>query len=280
MRIDLHVHSSASDGTEPPQVVVAQARAAGLDVVALADHDTTEGWAAATAAAHEHGIAVVLGTEVSTRYRHSSVHLLCYLQDPADVALAAELEQVREARLGRARAIVDKLAADLPIDWEQVRAQSTGAVTIGRPHIADALVAAGLVPDRSAAFETLLAGNGPYYVPHYAPDTATAIALVRRAGGVPVLAHPGAQVRGRILPDAAFGELARAGLAGIEVHHRDHTPAQVERLSSIAGRLGLLVTGSSDYHGEGKPNRLGENLTDPQVLVEIAAQGVSAVVTP
>ncbi|WP_159810485.1 PHP domain-containing protein [Cellulomonas citrea] len=280
MRVDLHTHSSASDGTQPPEVLVAAARDAGLDVVALTDHDTTAGWAAARAAALALGTTLVLGTEMSTRYDHRSVHLLCYLQDPGDAALVAELETIRTARLGRAREMVDKIAADLPITWDDVQAQVEDGASVGRPHIADALVAAGVVPDRSAAFADLLHGRGPYYVPHYAPSTDHAIALVLAAGGVPVLAHPGAADRGRVLADAAFDELAAAGLVGIEVHHRDHDAAQVRRLGAIAERLGLLVTGSSDYHGEGKPNLLGENLTDPAVLAQIAERGTTEVVRP
>jgi len=278
VRIDLHTHSSASDGTEPPAGVVASAAAAGLDVVALTDHDTTSGWAEAADAARAHGIALVRGTEVSALSRGVSVHLLSYLQDPADPALADVIARTREARLHRGRAIVERLSADLPVTWADVLAQQAPGTVVGRPHIADALVARGIVPDRTAAFADLLSARGRYYVPYYAPEAADAVAAIRASGGVPVFAHPGADGRGRIVPDAVIAELAEAGLAGLEVHHRDHGPGQRERLTALADRLGLLVTGSSDYHGAGKPNLLGENLTDPSVLAEIAGQGRVAVV--
>ncbi|SFB31925.1 PHP domain-containing protein [Cellulomonas marina] len=280
MRADLHTHSTASDGTQTPAEVVRAAAAAGLDVVALTDHDTTAGWDAAADEARRSGVALVRGTEVSTLSGHVSVHLLSYLHDPEHPALAAELARTRAARDGRARAMVDLLSRDLPITWADVEAQSVGNVALGRPHIADALVAAGVVPDRDTAFARLLSARGPYFVPHHAPPTARAVALVRAAGGVPVLAHPGADARGRVIPDAVFDELAGAGLAGVEVHHRDHTPAQVARLSAIAARLGLLVTGSSDYHGTGKVNRLGEHLTAPEVVAAVEEQGGLPVVRP
>ncbi|QCB93033.1 PHP domain-containing protein [Cellulomonas shaoxiangyii] len=278
MRIDLHTHSSASDGTERPADLVASARAAGLDVVALTDHDTTAGWDEAAAAARELGIGLVRGTEVSARSRGISVHLLSYLQDPAHPALADELARARDSRVHRAERMVELLARDVPITWADVLDQARDAVAVGRPHIADALVARGVVPDRDAAFAHLLASGGPYHVDHYAPEAPDAVAAIRAAGGVPVFAHPGADARGRVVPDRVFDELAEAGLAGVEVGHRDHTPAQRERLAGIAARLDLLVTGSSDYHGAGKANRLGENLTEPQVLAAITAQGTTPVV--
>lgn len=278
MRIDLHTHSSASDGTESPAGVVAAAAAAGLDVVALTDHDTTAGWDEAAAAATAHGVALVRGTEVSALSRGVSVHLLSYLQDPADPALAGLIAQTREARLHRGRAMVERLAEDLPITWDDVVAQQAPGTVVGRPHIADALVALGVVPDRTAAFADLLSARGRYYVPYYAPEAAEAVAAIRASGGVPVFAHPGADGRGRIVPDAVIADLAAAGLAGLEVHHRDHSPEQRARLTALAERLGLLVTGSSDYHGTGKENRLGEHTTAPEVLDAIARQGRVAVV--
>ena len=279
MRIDLHTHSRASDGTQTPAELVLAARDAGLDVVALTDHDTTAGWDEAAAAARDAGIALVRGTEVSARSRGISVHLLSYLQDPHHPALADELARARESRVHRARHIVERLARDVPVTWQDVLDQAHGAVVIGRPHIADALVALGEVPDRDAAFAHLLASGSKYHVDHYAPDAVAAVAAIRASGGVPVFAHPAADARGRTVPDRVFDELADAGLAGLEVYHRDHSPAQRERLLTIAERLGLLVTGSSDYHGSGKLNRLGENLTEPQVLDEIVRQGTTEVVT-
>ncbi len=280
VRIDLHTHSSASDGTQPPAGVVAAAAAAGLDVVALTDHDTTAGWAQASTAAVRAGVALVRGTEVSARSRGVSVHLLSYLQDPSHPGLADELARVLDARVHRAQRIVEALARDVPITWAQVVEQAGDAAAVGRPHIADVLVANGVIPDRDAAFATLLSSHGPYYVPYYAPDAAAAVRLIRAAGGVPVFAHPGADGRGRIVPDEVFDELADAGLAGLEVDHRDHDEAQRARLRAIAGRLDLLVTGSSDYHGTGKLNRLGENLASDEALAAIEAEGFLPVVRP
>jgi predicted metal-dependent phosphoesterase TrpH len=278
VRIDLHTHSSVSDGTETPGELVASAAAAGLDVVALTDHDTTAGWAEASDAARRLGVALVPGTEVSALSRGVSVHLLSYLQDPADPALADLVAQTRDARLHRGRAIVERLSQDLPITWDDVLAQQQPGTVVGRPHIADALVALGVVPDRTAAFADQLSARGRYYVPYYAPEAAEAVEAVLASGGVPVFAHPGADGRGRVVPDSAIEELAEAGLAGLEVHHRDHTPEQRARLAALADRLGLLVTGSSDYHGTGKDNVLGENTTAPEVLAEIERRGRTAVV--
>jgi predicted metal-dependent phosphoesterase TrpH len=280
VRVDLHTHSRVSDGTESPAELVAAAARAGLDVVALTDHDTTAGWDEAAAAAREHGVALVRGAELSCRAGGTSVHLLAYLHDPDDAALRAESERIRTSRVDRARRIVERIAVDHPLTWQDVLAQTQPGTTVGRPHIADALVAVGLVADREEAFATMLAAGSPYYVPYYATALADGIRMVRDAGGVPVLAHPGAATRGTVLSDDAIRAAARAGLAGLEVDHRDHTPAQRARLAGLAAELGLLVTGASDYHGTGKPNRLGENLTDPAVLAALVDQGRLPVVGP
>ncbi len=280
MRIDLHTHSVASDGTDAPDEVVASAAEAGLDVVGLTDHDTTAGWVAAEAAALRHGIALVRGAELSCRAEGTSVHLLAYLYDPADAGLLAEAGRVRASREGRAQEMVRRLAADYPVTWADVVAQTGPDATVGRPHIADALVAAGVLPDRSAAFTSLLTQDSPYYVQHYATALVDAVRLVLAAGGVPVMAHPGASNRGRVLSDAAIRAAADAGLVGLEVHHRDHTPEQVARLTALAAELGLIVTGSSDYHGLGKPNVLGERTTAPSVLAAIVERGRLPVVGP
>ncbi|GEN80672.1 PHP domain-containing protein [Actinotalea fermentans] len=280
MRVDLHTHSRVSDGTDRPADVVAAAARAGLDVVALTDHDTTRGWAEAEAAAVRHGVALVRGAELSCRADHASVHLLAYLHDPDDAALLAEGERIRRSRVERAREMVDRIAADHPLTWDDVLAQTQPGTTVGRPHIADALVAVGLVTDRGAAFASMLATGSPYYVPYYATALLPAVRMVRAAGGVPVLAHPGAAARGRVISDDTIRAAAHAGLAGLEVDHRDHTPAQRERLSALAVELGLLVTGASDYHGAGKPNRLGEHTTSPEVLAAVVAQGRLPLVGP
>jgi predicted metal-dependent phosphoesterase TrpH len=278
VRIDLHSHSSASDGTERPGELVAQARRAGLDVVALTDHDTTAGWEEASAAAREHGVALVRGTEVSARSAGMSVHVLSYLHDPSHPGLASELERAREARASRARRIVALLGGDFGLRWEEVEAQVEPGAVIGRPHIADALVARGVVASRDEAFADLLHAGSPYYVQHYAPEVLDAVMLIREAGGVAVFAHPGAEVRGRIVGDAVIEAMVASGLQGLEVDHRDHSPEQRERLRGLAARHGLFVTGSSDYHGTGKENRLGENLTAPEVLEQIVAAGTLEVV--
>ena len=274
MAIDLHTHSSASDGTEPPAVVVERAVEAGLTTVALTDHDTTHGWGEAADAARAHGIRLVPGIEVSCSRRHQSIHLLAYLPDPEDPGLVAELGRARESRDTRLDRMVALMADDgIPVTVESVRAQVEPGATVGRPHIADALVAAGVVAHRDEAFARWLGNRSPYYVSHYAPDPVAAVQVVRAAGGVPVIAHPWSGTRGRVVSDALVEEMASVGLAGLEVHHRDHTPDAVRHLAALARALGLLATGSSDYHGEGKLNRLGEHTTDAMVLEAIEGLG-------
>ncbi len=278
--IDLHTHSSASDGTDAPARVVADAAAAGLAVVALTDHDTTAGWTEAAEAAQRHGVALVRGTEISTKAHGVSVHLLSYLQDPTHPDLVAEMDATRSDRLTRARRMVDLLAEDFPVSWDGVLAHTGPDATIGRPHIADALVSAGVVASREEAFATVLHPGTRYYVPHHAPDAVATVRAVRAAGGVPVFAHPGAVARGRVVPEETIEEMAAAGLAGLEVDHRDHDDATRARLRDLARALGLVVTGSSDYHGAGKPNRLGENTTSPESLAVIEEQGLLDVIRP
>nr|WP_299034507.1 PHP domain-containing protein [uncultured Pseudokineococcus sp.] len=278
--IDLHAHSSASDGTQSPAQVVASASAAGIDVVALTDHDTTSGWDEAVAAATSTGTALVRGTEISCHAGGASVHLLSYLHDPASPALRAELDRSRGSRLRRARLMVDRIGADHPLTWDDVLEQVDGEATVGRPHLADALVAKGLARDRGHAFATILSTRSPYFVGHAAPDAVDAVRLVRAAGGVPVFAHPRAVLRGRVVPDAVVEEMAAAGLAGLEVHHRDHDATAVRELADLAASLGLLVTGSSDYHGAGKENRLGEFTTGADALEVIESEGALEVVRP
>ncbi len=280
--IDLHTHSTASDGTEAPSVVVARAVEAGLTTVALTDHDTTLGWAEASDAARAHGIRLVPGIEVSCSRRGKSIHLLAYLPDPHDADLVAELARARDSRETRLDRMVALMAADgIPVTVESVRAEVEEGATAGRPHIADALVTAGVIEHRDEAFARWLGNDSRYYVAHYAPDPVRAVELVRAAGGVPVIAHPWSGTRGRVVGDSLVEEMTDAGLAGLEVHHRDHTPEAVRHLSALARSLGLLATGSSDYHGEGKLNRLGEHTTDPAVLeaIEGLAWG-STVVEP
>ncbi|MGL5856858.1 MAG: PHP domain-containing protein [Angustibacter sp.] len=275
MRIDLHTHSTCSDGTEPAEQVVAVAARAGLDVIALTDHDTTAGWAAAESAARQHGVQVVPGMELSCEAAGVGVHLLSYLHDPMHPGLAGEAELARGSRDARARRMVELLSRQVPITWADVQAQVSQDATVGRPHIADALVARGLVRDREEAFAGLLSSRGPCYVRYYAVDAVRAVRLVVEAGGVPVLAHPRAEQRGEVVDDGTVEELVDAGLAGLEVWHRDHDDDARRYLTRLADRWGLLSTGSSDYHGSGKPNRLGEHTTDPDVFQEIVDRSAS-----
>lgn len=280
MRIDLHTHSAVSDGTDSPMELMEAAGAAGLDVVALTDHDTTAGWGEASDAVGSVGVALVRGTEISTRAGAISVHLLSYLHDPDDAGLTAMFERSRSSRETRAQHMVERIGEDLPVTWDDVLAQAGEESTIGRPHIADALVARGHVSDRAAAFASVLHPSGPYYVRYWAAETADAIAAVRAAGGVPVMAHPRASARGRVVSVDVIRGLAEAGLAGLEVDHLDHTPEDRELLRELAAELGLLVTGSSDYHGTGKVNRLGEFTTAVEVLKEIERQGRLPIIRP
>jgi len=277
VRIDLHAHSNVSDGTQPPAEVIASAAEAGLDVVALTDHDSTDGWAEAAAAARQLGVALVPGMEVSCRTREGvSVHLLSYLHDPSHSGLLEEITKSKDARFTRAERMVSLLAEDYPLSWDDVIHQVAPGATMGRPHIADALVAAGVVADRTEAFESILTSRSRYWVQHYAPEPADAVALVRDAGGVPVFAHPVASSRGRIVGDRTYREMIDAGLAGLEIDHRDNPEEGRVFLRRLADRHGLLVTGSSDYHGAGKPNLLGENLTAPEALARIEELGTGS----
>lgn len=270
MRIDLHTHSNVSDGTETPAGVIISAAAAGLDVIALTDHDSTDGWELAAAAAKEHGVTFVPGMEISCRTEQGiSVHLLSYLHDPSHPGLLEEITKSKDARLTRAERMVTLLSEDYPLTWDDVIHHVAPGATVGRPHIADALVAAGVVADRSEAFTSILTSHSRYFVQHYAPDPAIAVELVRAAGGVPVFAHPVASARGRIVGERTYREMIDAGLLGLEIEHRDNPEEGRGFLRNLASEHGLLITGSSDYHGAGKPNLLGENLTSPDVLARI-----------
>jgi predicted metal-dependent phosphoesterase TrpH len=261
MRIDLHSHSDASDGTRPPAEVVRRAREAGLDVLALTDHDTVAGWDEAARALPE-GLTLVPGVELSCRYEGRSLHLLGYLFDPSAPALAAELAAVRAHRVDRARGMVDRLRAlGADVSWERVR-ELAGGESVGRPHIARAMVEAGVVATVDEAFTAdWIADGGRAHVGPYPLDPVRAVRLVREAGGACVLAHPRAGRAGRALADEAIEELAAAGLAGIEVDHPDHAPEDRARLRDLAAGLGLVGTGSSDYHGELPEDRLGRETT-------------------
>ncbi|MHB9859249.1 PHP domain-containing protein [Streptomyces sp. YIM S03343] len=280
MRIDLHCHSTASDGTDTPAELVRGAATAGLDVVALTDHDTTRGHAEAIAARPE-GLTLVTGAELSCRVDGISMHMLAYLFDPEEPELLAERELVRDDRVPRAQGMIAKLQdLGVPVTWEQV-ARIAGDGSVGRPHVASALVELGVVPTVNDAFTgAWLADGGRAYVEKHETDPFEAIRLVKAAGGVTVFAHPGAAKRGRTVPEQAIAEMAAAGLDGIEVDHMDHDEATRARLRSLAADLGLLVTGSSDYHGSRKTCVLGEYTTDPEVYGEITRRATGAFPVP
>ncbi|OEJ25150.1 phosphatase [Streptomyces agglomeratus] len=280
MRIDLHTHSTASDGTDTPAELVRNAAAAGLDVVALTDHDSTRGHAEAIAALPE-GLTLVTGAELSCRLDGIGMHMLAYLFDPDEPELSRERELVRDDRVPRARAMVGKLGElGVPIAWEQV-ARIAGDGSVGRPHIASALVELGVVETVSDAFTSdWLANGGRAYVEKHELDPFDAIRLVKAAGGVTVFAHPGAAKRGDTVPESAIAALAAAGLDGIEVEHMDHDEPTRARMRGLAAELGLLATGSSDYHGSRKTVRLGEYTTDPEIYGEITRRATGAFPVP
>lgn len=270
---DLHLHSIRSDGTEPPETVVRAAHRYGLRTIALTDHDTTAGWAEAAEATTSLGMTLLPGIELSAKHEWRSVHLLAYLFDPENAALRAEMDRIRLDRMGRAERIVRNIARDYDLSWDDVVAQTSDGATVGRPHIADALVARGLAVDRSEAFEGILHPREGYYEPHYAPDPLSAVRLVVAAGGVPIVAHPATAGRGRMMPVPYLEELIDAGLAGFELDHRENTTRGVALLREIAARRDLIVTGSSDYHGLGKPNLPGENTTSDAMVERLIELG-------
>lgn len=266
MRIDLHTHSSVSDGTDRPAVLVRRAHEAGLDVVALTDHDTADSWAEAERAAHEVGITLVRGMEISTRLGHASVHLLAYLPDPTYPPLARALADVLDGRNDRVPAICAKLRSfGVDITEDDVRRRAGDAAATGRPHVADAMIARGVVASREEAFATWLNPGRPAYIDRYAVPLEEAIALVAGAGGVSVVAHPWG--RSRVLTPEHLERLAGLGLAGIEVDHQDHSEPVRAQLRGLAADLDLVATGSSDHHGLGKVDHdLGCNTTPPEEL--------------
>lgn len=274
--IDLHTHSSVSDGTETPANLIRAAVAAGLGTIAITDHDSTAGWEPASRKAKKTGLTLIPGMELSTRHVHASVHMLAYLFDPNDAGLVAETARIRNARLTRAEEMVQAISADYDLSWDDVLAQTSEGATVGRPHIADALVAKGHSLTRSDAFEGILHWRTGYFLPHYAPTPRQGIELIVAAGGVPVLAHPATRGREFIVGESELRTLVDAGLFGLEIEHRENTDDGKVRLYELAAKFGLAVTGSSDYHGEGKPNRLGENRTSPEVLERIIARATGS----
>lgn len=270
MRADLHVHSTASDGTDPPAEVMRRAARAGLDVVALTDHDTVAGHAEARAAAGP--VALLPGMELSCRLDGRSLHMLAYLFDADQPELAAELARIRDDRVLRARAMVDKLAGlGVDVSWEQVAAIA-GQAVVGRPHIARAMADSGAIASPREAFtRDWIADGGRAYVGRYALDPVRAIDLVRAAGGVTVLAHPRAG-RDTWVTNEQITRLAAAGLAGLEVFHPDQSEAERARLIALAHDLALVPTGGSDDHGSLTGYRLGGETTSGEAYQDLLSR--------
>lgn len=278
---DLHCHTVYSDGTLSPKRLVELAQQKGMGGVAITDHDTTAGWADAGVAARANHFPVMRGSEITADHHGISVHMLAYLYIPDNPVLSGLFAATRAARVERTKAMVERLSKDFPITWDDVVAQTKEGddTTIGRPHIADALVAAGVYPTRSAAFADAVSGRSKYFIPVKSPSVEDVITAVKAAGGVIFIAHAGATSRNRhLLSDEDFRAFASKGLDGIEVHHRDNSPEQQQRLAGLATELHLLQSGGSDWHGAGKPNVLGENLTQVDVVREIVRRGTTGLV--
>jgi len=258
VKIDLHTHSNASDGTDSPSQLIANAIDAGINILALTDHDTIAGWQEAEAALVSHpkgaSLKLVLGSEISCQDRDgTSIHMLGLLFDPNFEPLMQEMEKTRENRLTRMERIVARLnESGIEITMAEVYAQKRDDATLGRPHLADALVARGHIANRDEAFATYLHNGSKFYINHYSPSPIDAIRLIKAAGGVS---------RGRVISSQTFGSIINSGLDGIEVEHRDHTPDEKNELMNLAIEFDLTMTGSSDYHGNGKLNVLGEYTT-------------------
>ncbi|MDO5683574.1 MAG: PHP domain-containing protein [Propionibacteriaceae bacterium] len=275
MRIDLHSHTTVSDGTDSPDELLALAKAIGLDVLAVTDHDTFDHLPAVRAAAKREGIELVEGMELSCELAGKSVHLLAYGMDPHSDGLRMEMKRIRAGRSDRLPRMLERLTElGVPVTREEVLAQVGEAPSIGRPHIADALVLRGHVASRDEAFRRFLADDGPAYVPRYHPDVRTGIELIHDAGGVAVIAHPWGRSSRQVLTEEMLTQLvADHGLDGFEVDHEDHDADARRRLRALATELEALGTGSSDHHGAGKPTmQLGCNLTDPEVYARLRAR--------
>jgi predicted metal-dependent phosphoesterase TrpH len=271
--IDLHTHTTCSDGTDSPFALVKKALAAGVTTLAITDHDSTAGWDEAISAIQPQ-IELVLGAEISCLTNDGiSVHMLGLLFDGENQAMQQLFADSRDTRIPRMRKMVDLLHADgINISLDDVYRAAPDGATIGRPHLADALVANGVVATRDEAFLDLLNNGSKYYVSHAAPTPADAIRAIRAAGGVAVIAHPFASRRGETLDTSSFTDLVEAGLNGIEVHHRDQNAEEQASLTAIAKSLNLAITGSSDYHGTGKLNGLAENVTDEEEWLRLESQ--------
>ncbi len=282
MLIDLHTHTNASDGTDSPSELIDKAINRGINILALTDHDTTRGWSEASSALLNHSsqsaMKLVLGAEISCQDENGiSIHMLGLLFNPDYQPLFEVLERTRENRHSRMERIIARLnEAGIDITLEEVNAQRKGDATLGRPHLADALVARGHVGSRDEAFAALLHNKSKFYINHYSPSPVETIKLIKAAGGVAVIAHPLASQRGRTISMDLFESLISAGLDGIEVDHRDHSESEKSELLRFAIENELIVTGSSDYHGTGKLNQLAEYTTHPRQWEALEARALSA----
>jgi predicted metal-dependent phosphoesterase TrpH len=270
--IDLHTHTDRSDGTFTPSELVRRAAGLGLDVVAVTDHDTTEGLAEARATGEEVGVEVVPGVEFSAEHDGTSVHVLCYWMDVEDADLQAELGRLRDDRFRRGELMVGRLnELGMPVSFERVR-EIAGGGNIVRPHVAQAMVEAGVVGSEGEAFERWIADGKPAHVPKHALEPLDALALIRAAGGLCVLAHPGMWGDQTEVPVELIESMAGAGMAGLEVDHTDHTSEQRARYRALAERLGLVPTGGSDCHGTRyDPIRLGTSRCAPESFASLRA---------
>jgi predicted metal-dependent phosphoesterase TrpH len=271
--IDLHTHSLASDGTDTPGELINKAHARGISVLGLMDHDTVAGWDEATSYLRP-GMSLVLGSEISCQTSDgTSVHMLGMLFDRENTALAKVLSTTRDNRLTRMNRIIGRLnEAGFEITIEDVVAQLAPGATLGRPHLADALIAKKIVASRDEAFTELLHNNSKYYISHYSPTPEDAIKLIKQAGGVAVIAHPLASLRGRTVSIDSFKSMVEAGLDGIEISHRDQSEDERQLLREVVEQYGIIATGSSDYHGNGKLNELAEFTTTPEDFEALEAK--------
>lgn len=277
--IDIHAHTTVSDGTDSPRALVNNAILHGLDVLGVTDHDSVAGWDEASSAIRGK-LKLALGAEISCLTLSGlSIHMVGLLFDGSDVAMLEMLEQTRDDRIPRMTKMIELLNADgISVTMDDVNAVKPPGATLGRPHLADALVSLGFIKSRDDAFKDILNNESKYYVAHMAPTPEVAITQIRSSGGVAIIAHPFASRRGETLSPDDFLPLLEAGLNGIEVDHRDQSPEERKILKEIAKVLDLAVTGSSDYHGTGKLNRLGENITAPEEWAKLESQAKGKVV--
>ena len=271
--IDLHTHSLASDGTDTPGELINKAHARGISVLGLMDHDTVAGWDEAISYLRP-GMSLVLGSEISCQTLDgTSVHMLGMLFDRENTALAEVLSTTRDNRLTRMNRIIARLnEVGFEISIEDVQAQLAPGATLGRPHLADALIAKKIVASRDEAFAQLLHNNSKYYISHYSPTPEDAIKLIKEAGGVAVIAHPLASLRGRTVSIDSFKSMVEAGLDGIEISHRDQSEEERQLLREVVAQYDIIATGSSDYHGNGKLNELAEFTTNPEDFEALEAR--------